>query len=98
MERTGNGSSPDGCCCVPLAGILWVGIEEMKECLPVCSTGVQCMKINSIAIALLVLAVATTSVDGWAQARKKETAKTTKAVPARVHFSGNFQGELEPCG
>jgi len=56
------------------------------------------MKINSIAIALLVLAVATTSVDGWAQARKKETAKTTKAVPARVHFSGNFQGELEPCG
>jgi hypothetical protein len=56
------------------------------------------MKLSHFALGALVLAVAVTSLDGWAQARKKDAAKQTKAVPARVHFSGNFQGELEPCG
>lgn len=56
------------------------------------------MKTTQLTIAVLALALAVTSLEGWAQARKKETAKTVKAVPARVHFSGNFQGELEPCG
>ncbi|MDD5089016.1 MAG: hypothetical protein PHI18_09515 [bacterium] len=46
----------------------------------------------------LLLLIAVGSVEGWAEARKKNAAKTAKAVPARVHFSGNFQGELEPCG
>lgn len=53
---------------------------------------------RTLVIWTVVVLFAIGSVEGWAQARKKETAKTTKTVPARVHFSGNFQGELEPCG
>ena len=56
------------------------------------------MKTTHLGLAILVFAIAFGGVEGWAQARKKDAVKTTRTVPARVHFSGNFQGELEPCG
>jgi hypothetical protein len=43
---------------------------------------------------VLVIALSWTSLSGAANAARKGNSK----VPARVHFSGNIEGELEPCG
>lgn len=42
----------------------------------------------------LVLALSWTSLSDAANNKRKGNTKT----PARVHFSGNIEGELEPCG
>lgn len=50
---------------------------------------------KSLALLLvLVLALGWTSFSDAANARRKGSTK----VPARVHFSANIEGELEPCG
>ena len=42
----------------------------------------------------LVLALGWTSLSDAANTKCKSQVK----APARVHFSGNMEGELEPCG
>jgi len=51
--------------------------------------------ISRTLLALVIaLAVVAASSNDAAYARRKSTPK----VPARIHFSGNIEGELEPCG
>jgi len=49
---------------------------------------------------IILLAIVAATCLSWSafagDARKKDTAQ--KQVPARIHYSSNFQGELEPCG
>jgi hypothetical protein len=52
------------------------------------------MKSRVLLVLAVMLAVGSGSLVQVAHARKKDAAK----VPARIHFSGNFEGELEPCG
>lgn len=54
------------------------------------------MQLRTIACAALALAISLSSPAQTAKhnARHKDTGK----VPARIHFSGNIVGELEPCG
>jgi hypothetical protein len=52
------------------------------------------MRPRLLLIAAVVLSVCAGSLFEVAHARVKSTEK----VPARIHFSGNFEGELEPCG
>ncbi|MBU0509919.1 hypothetical protein KKH27_13940 [bacterium] len=59
------------------------------------------MKSFPLVFVAVLLAVGMSFRSGWADANVKkqpDAAKQTQAVPARIHFSGNFQGELEPCG
>lgn len=54
------------------------------------------MTLRTIAIAAvaLVLCLGSSAQTAGKDARRKNTAM----VPARIHFSGNIVGELEPCG
>jgi hypothetical protein len=45
---------------------------------------------------VLVIIVAACFGTIWAAAAPKH--KGTVKVPARIHVSGNLEGELEPCG
>jgi len=51
-------------------------------------------KSFSYLLLALVLALSWASLSVAANAKRKSAVK----APARVHFSGNIEGELEPCG
>ena len=51
-------------------------------------------KSTPILLLALVLALSWTSLSDAANTKRKSSVK----APARVHFSGNIEGELEPCG
>lgn len=52
------------------------------------------MKLRNLLALILVFAIGFGAV--WAAGKTKHTG--TVKVPARIHVSGNFEGELEPCG
>ena len=51
---------------------------------------------RTLPVFVVALVLSLSSLYQVADARRKETSKVK--VPARVHFSANFEGELEPCG
>jgi hypothetical protein len=52
------------------------------------------MKQRVLLMLAVLLALCAGLPDHVALAKKKNAA----TVPTRVHFSGNMEGELEPCG
>ena len=52
------------------------------------------MKLQTVLAILLAFALGLGSL--WAAETKKH--KGAVKVPARIHVSANFEGELEPCG
>jgi len=52
------------------------------------------MRPRSLLILAAVLVMCAGSLFEVAHARVNDTVK----FPARIHFSSNFEGELEPCG
>jgi len=52
------------------------------------------MRPRLLLVAAVVVAICAGSLTGVAHARRKDSDK----MLARIHFSGNFEGELEPCG
>jgi len=52
------------------------------------------MRPRLLLVLAVVFAVCAGSLVDVAHARKKDIER----MPARIHYSSNFEGELEPCG